>query len=560
MDGFGLAMFLPILQMANGDKPANASGMGNLSFIADGLKAIHIELTLTSTLVVMLLFFTCKGLAKYATRLYRVYLQQSLIRKIRLQMLRSLNGVTFKYFVTTDTGRIQNTMTGEVDRIAQAYQSYFGTFEGTVLVVVYMGFAFYIDYQFAILVSIGGALTNILYNFIYKYTKGASKKLTANSNIYQGQVIQHVGNYKYLRATGMTKNFSKRLIKTIYLIEQSRRKIGILSGFLEAAREPMLIGIVVIVILVQVKVFDASLGSILISLLFFYRALNALTTMQNAWNNFIGVSGSIENLQSFITELKSNQNENGERKIASFTSKIELKNASFSYGDTLILDKIDLVIEKNKSIAFVGESGSGKTTLVNIIAGLLSPDSGDIIIDGVPYKEIDINTVQYRIGYITQEPVIFHDSIYNNITFWAEPTEQNKTRFKKVIEQAAINNFIDELPEKEQTVLGTNGINLSGGQKQRIAIARELYKEIDILIMDEATSALDTATERDIQQNIDNLKGEYTILIIAHRLSTIKNTDEVVVMNKGTIEKIGIYPELMEESSSFRKMTELQNL
>ncbi|MCB0511607.1 MAG: ATP-binding cassette domain-containing protein, partial [Bacteroidetes bacterium] len=161
---------------------------------------------------------------------------------------------------------------------------------------------------------------------------------------------------------------------------------------------------------------------------------------------------------------------------------------------------------------------------------------------------------------ISQDPVVFNDSIFNNITFWDEPNDVNRKRFFNSIEQAAIADFILDLKDKEHTILGNNGINLSGGQKQRMSIARELYKNIDILILDEATSALDTQTEREIQMNIDKLKGSCTILIIAHRLSTIKNADIICLMENGEIIAKGNFSELIDKSAKFQKMVELQEI
>jgi subfamily B ATP-binding cassette protein MsbA len=214
----------------------------------------------------------------------------------------------------------------------------------------------------------------------------------------------------------------------------------------------------------------------------------------------------------------------------------------------------------NETIAFVGESGSGKTTLVNILAGLIPADEGLVYINDINRNEIDIKSYQSKVGYITQDPVIFNDTIFNNVTLWDEPNAVNIQRFHSVLEKAAIDSFVLEQPLGANTILGNDGVNLSGGQKQRISIARELYKDIEFLIMDEATSALDSETERAIQESIDALKGFYTIFIVAHRLSTIRNADRIVVMNKGEIQQIGSYEELINSSVLFKKMIELQEL
>src|SRR5690606_5868043 len=245
------------------------------------------------------------------------------------------------------------------------------------------------------------------------------------NNDYQGLIIQHVANFKYLKATGRVKEYGDRLMSQITNIEDARRRIGVLGSIGLAAREPLLVAVVASVILVQTQFFGGEMGTILISLLFFYRALTSLASMQVHWNAFMSVSGSLENMQNFQKELDSNIEDNGHAVFVRFKNSITLNQVNFSYGVSRILTDINLNILKNQSVAFVGESGSGKTTLVNLIAGLLPEDNGGLYIDGVALKDLNRESYQGRIGYITQDPVVFNDSIYNNVTFWAEPTSEN---------------------------------------------------------------------------------------------------------------------------------------
>jgi ABC-type multidrug transport system fused ATPase/permease subunit len=559
LDALGLTMFLPLLQMvSNGD--VDAEKMGNLGFLVELVESTGLSLSLQTALLIMLLFFTLKGVAKYFGEIYNVVLHQYFIRQIRFSTLHSLNNVSFTYFVTTDVGRIQNTLSGEVDRVAQAYHTYFKAFQNAVLLAVYMGFAFFVNWQFAILIAAGGWLTNLLYNSVYKHTVGTSKELTEHYHRFEGELIQHVSNYKYLKATGLIHKFGERLKSNILLIEEGILKMSKNGAILNAVREPMLIAVVAVVIIVHTQLLNGNLSHLLISLLFFYRALTSLTQLQTSWNQFLGVSGSLENMRSFQEELEKNEQKNNPQHTASFEQQLSLKNVRFSYGESLILDDINLNIQKNETVAIVGESGSGKTTLVNLISGLLLPQQGTITLDDRPYAELNLPALQKRIGYITQEPVIFNDTIYNNVTFWAPRTAENMERFQKAVKRASIDRFILEQGEAEETLLGNNGINLSGGQKQRISIARELYKDIDILIMDEATSSLDSETEQIIQSQIEELKGDYTILIIAHRLSTVRNADRVILLEKGRIQDKGTFKELVLKSEKFQRMVYAQEV
>lgn len=560
MDGFGLAMFLPLLEFVAGGETATPNQMGNLSFLIDGLEKLSIELNLTWVLLTMLGFFTCKGLFKYYEQYKNIIYKQFFIRNLREEHIISLANFDYKAFISLDAGRIQNTMSGEIQRVSSSLKYYLKVIHFSVLVIVYSALAFLANAEFAILVLIGGFLTNLLFSKLYSATKHYSRKVTYYNHQFQGLLIQLVSSFKYLKATGSIHNFVNKLIRSVYDIENSVRRIGILNALMVGIREPLMIGVVVIVVLIQVNLFSANLGLILLSILFFYRALNSVMSLQEYWNNFLSVSGSLENLQNYTRQLEQNQEVTGSEKISQFKSEIRLSNLNFQFGEKQILGNINLDIKKNETIAIVGESGSGKTTLMNLICGILKPNRGKITIDGIDYSDLNITTFQNRIGYITQEPIIFNDTIYNNVSFWEEKNIENQKRFNRALNLATIKDFVNTLPDKEDTILGNNGINLSGGQKQRISIARELYKDVDLLLMDEATSSLDSETEREIQVNIEHLKGKYTIIIIAHRLSTIKNVDRVVYMNNGCIEDIGGYHELIKSSSAFNDMVKLQEI
>lgn len=561
LDGLGLTMFLPLLQMADGGSATSGEGLGNLSFIVDGFNSMGIDLNIKVALLMLFLFFSLKGLVVYIASVYKVKINQFFISTLRINLTRLFTRYSFRAFVTSDIGRIQNSFTGEIGKVSSAYRNYSECIQQLVMVVVYLAFVFLVDWKFALLVCIGGIVSNVFFQGLFKKTKQQSSELTKNNSSFQGLIIQYIANFKYLKATGFLGVYANKLINGIKLVEINNTQIGYLNARITALREPFMIGIVCLVIILQITYLGGSLAAIMISLLFFYRALAALMNFQGKYNSFLASSGSLDNIDDFEKELKLNLEIDGKIMIDKFKDTIELKKTDFGYDEADgVLKKVDLTVNKNQTIAFVGESGSGKTTLVNLISGLLNPNNGDVLIDGISQKDLNMSTYQSRIGYISQDPVMFNDTIFNNVTFWAEPTPENKLKFSEAINKAAIAEFISGLKKKENTLLGNNGINLSGGQKQRVSIARELYKDIDILILDEATSALDSETEREIQENIDQLKGKYTILIIAHRLATIKNADTIYLMDRGKIVGQGSFSELSLTSERFRRMVELQEI
>ncbi len=560
LDGLGLAMFIPLLQMFDTEGQANAEDLGRLQFLPDLLSQWGITFDIFTVLILILVFFTLKGIAKFIQTYVNVVFMQFFMRTVRITNIQLMNTFSYSHFVTADSGRIQNTFSGEVEKLNRAFSSFMTAMQHATLIVVYLFLALGSNFSFAIMAGIGGGVTNLLFKFLYKKSKTLSREITSENHIFHGLLIQNVAFFKYLKATGLNLKYSKKLIRSITKIENIQRRIGFISSILLGAREPLTIIVVVGAIILQIRYFGASIGSIILSLLLLYRALTFLMAMQAEWNRFLAVSGSLENMDLFVKELKNGKEKNGNQILKDFKFKISLNNVSFSYGNTKVLDNINLNIQKNETVAIIGSSGSGKTTIMNIISGLIIPEKGDLMIDNYNYKELDKYTLKERIGYISQESPIFNDSIFNNVTFWEEKTDENISRFMEAIKKASLYNYVMVLPNKEDEYLGNNGINISGGQKQRLAIARELYKNVDILFMDEATSSLDGETEANIQNNIEALKGQYTIVMIAHRLSTIKNANRIVLLNAGKIKAIGTYSSLLETSAEFREMIQFQDL
>lgn len=562
LDGFGLAMFIPLIQVAGEesvDDSQVSESLGILKFLVTGITKAGFELTPLVILTFLFVIFLVKGLIKYLEGHYKVMVQMFFVKKIRYQMVDSLGNMGFRDFLKLDAGRVQNTLSGEIYKIVTAYVAYFNTLQSVVLLLVYLVLALMANFEFAILVSVGGYLTNFIYKIIYRHTETASINNSKLSHKYQSLLIQAVQYFKYLKATNYFETYKLKLRSYVDQIEEEQKRIGIFNAILQASREPLVIGVVILVIIIQINVLGGNIAAIFLSLLFFYRALNYIMLVQTGWQSFAANLGGLHVGVELLEDFKKGfENNTGSQKVETIR-EITLNDVSFSYNpDSQILRNIDLKVGNNLTYALVGRSGSGKTTLTNLLAGLIEPSSGGFFINGIPRNLVQLASFRRRIGYITQEAVIFNDTLFNNISFWAEPTPDNLNKFKKAVQLAHLQELMDSFPEKENTLLGDNGILISGGQKQRISIARELFKEVDLLIFDEATSALDSETEKSIQENIESLKGSCNIILIAHRLSTVKNADEILVMNEGLIEARGSFSDLMNSNRRFKNMVELQ--
>ena len=242
--------------------------------------------------------------------------------------------------------------------------------------------------------------------------------------------------------------------------------------------------------------------------------------------------------------------------LDSFKDSIEYKNVSFAYDKEPVLKNINLTIKKGRTIALVGSSGGGKSTLADLVPRFYDPTQGEILLDGIPLTDYEIESLRQQMGVVTQESILFNDSIFNNIAFGKEDAT-----LEDVIEAAKVANaheFISQIPEGYQTFIGERGSKLSGGQRQRIAIARAVLKNPPILILDEATSALDSESEKLVQDALTKLMKNRTSIVIAHRLSTIQHADEIVVIQHGQIMERGTHDELIVKGGVYKKLSEIQ--
>lgn len=558
-DGLGLAMFIPLISIATGTVGENDESLGKLKFLVDFLNDAGFELNLINALLIMIILFSFKGIFYYIKLNYLNKTQLIAVRKIRFNLVDGLKNLSYEGFTRMDAGKTQNNMVGETGKLMTAMNAYFTSLQNVILLITYVGMAVASNWKFAIMVGIGGLVTNVFYSFINKIIKEFAQKMLGYAHIFNGNLIQVINNFKYLKATNYLKTFDKKLRSNIEEAEDLSYKIGRVSYIAESLREPMIITVIAVVIYFQVEVMGNNFASIMVSLLLFYRSLGYLVSTQATWSSFLRASVGVDSVENLISEFKTNEEKYGTEKVENIQD-IFIENVSLQYGNKKVLNNINLKIPNKTSIAFVGESGAGKTTLANVACGLLYPHEGKVISGNTSIYDSDINFFREKVGYITQEAVIFDDTLFNNVTFWAEKTKENIDKFNNVIKMVSLASFVNGLDLKEESPLGNNGILVSGGQKQRISIARELYKDCELLVMDEATSALDSETEKHIKDNIDLLHGKFTIIIIAHRLSTIRNVDMVYLMENGKIVANGSFDDLVERSDKFRKMVGLQNL
>ncbi len=569
-EGVGIVMLLPLLQSLDAGSAAQSATPTELSGISAALNNLLASLGLQGSTVAVLLIITgafiAKGALTFAAQSYNAYLRGQLMRALKGRLFDHYSRMQYGYYASRDTGHFINLINAQINGMLAAFQALTRVGAQLVQTLTYAALAFVVAWRFGLMALAVGAVLLVLFRWLNIYTRQLSRKSALENGHLSKQLIQTLHAFKYLSATGQVAPLRRKVTGSIDLLTSYQIRSGIAGAFTDAVREPIAVVFIMLIVLAQLVFLQQPLAPILVSILLFYRGLNTTLGIQGSWQTMLNYAGSIEMVHDEFDRQRQHQEPDGTWALGPLSQDIRLQDVHYSYDPQLgdVINGVSLEIPVRTSVALVGESGAGKSTLVDLLTLMLKPDRGQVLIDGVPGTDIELASWRRQIGYVSQETVVFDDTIANNICLWAGDAHKDallNQRIREAARQAHIAHFIDTLPDGYQTLVGDRGLRLSGGQRQRLFIARELFRRPNLLILDEATSALDSESERAIQKSIDALKGEITVVIIAHRLSTIRNVDRVYVFDQGRLVEQGGYEDLRDaDDSRFGKLVAMQAL
>lgn len=561
-DGFGILMLLPLLQSMDGVDAASPSGVSQA--LAEIFKALGVENSTIAVLVFIGVAFLVKGGLLFAAGAYRAYLEAQLMCEIKGRLFDDYARMNYTYYTSRDTGHFINVINSQANQFYSAFNAMTSMGSTLITTVIYLGLAFFVAWRFGLMALGLGIALLLLFRSLSVYVRRLSRKTSNQQGYLDKLLIQALQSFKYLSATAQTARVRTAVIATIHRLTDYQARAGVVNSFTAAIREPISVFFIILIVIVQLIVLDQPLAPIMVSIILFHRGLASVLAVQGNWQGTLSFVGAVEMVRDEFSALAQHREHSGDRELKTLSQGISLRDVHFAYqsGHVDVISAVSLDIPACTSVALVGESGAGKSTLADIFTLMLRPTRGEVWIDGVPGEEIQLASWRRQIGYVSQETVVFDDTIANNICLWdGDITEDHEllARVREAAQQAHIDTFIESLPDAYQTMVGDRGVRLSGGQRQRLFIARELFKHPSLLILDEATSALDSESEHAIQKSIDALKGRVTVVIIAHRLSTIRNVDHVFVFDRGRLIEQGSYQALRDaESTQFGKMIAMQ--
>jgi ABC-type multidrug transport system fused ATPase/permease subunit len=563
-EGFGIVMLLPLLQSLDGLGGGTETGVGAL--LADALDWLGLGGSALTILLIIAGFFLLKGVFLFLAHGYAAYLQGRLLRELKARLYDAYSRMRLQHYVSRDTGHFVNVINSQIKDLIKTFTSMIYLGKDLIMLTVYFGAALVVAWQFGVMAIILGVLLFAAFRQLNIYVRELSRKNAAEAGNLSKLVIQSLQSFKYLASTGQSTAVRKETLASIRRLSGHQIRMGLAQAFTNAVREPLAVVAILVIVIFQLVWLEQPLAPILVSILLFYRGMTGVLSLQAHWQTALSKMGAVEMVRDEFAVQSQQREPDGTREIGPLTQGVELRDVHFAYSEKQgdVLAGISLVIPAQTSVALVGESGSGKSTLVDLLTLMLRPREGQVLIDGVPGETIRLSSWRQQIGFVSQETVVFDDTIANNICMWQGKIEEDPFLFERVREaarQAHIAHVIESLPDGYNTLVGDRGVRLSGGQRQRLFLARELFKRPNLLILDEATSALDSESEQAIQQSIDALKGKMTIVMIAHRLATIRNVDKVFVIDKGCVVEEGSYELLRDDGQTrFAHLVAMQKL
>ncbi len=545
--------------------------VNNFYFYVSDFASVHGVLTTLYLLgCVMIVFTALKTSCYFGSNAIMVPISAGIVKTIRNRIYRKIIHLPIGYFSQERKGDILARFSGDVGEVENSIiASISMLIKDPILIIFYFGMLVFVSPEMMLLVILFVPAFVWIMGVIGKQLRRNSTEVQVIWSDIMSQLEETLGGLRIIKAF----NAEKKMTDRFATVTDNQRRKAIRVQVRQASAHPVseFLGTTLIVIVLFIggtmivngrgffggRFMDAS--QFIFFLVMLYSVIEPIKELARATYGIPRGLASMERINKILEAENPIKDPENPVKVEEFGKVISFRDVNFSYdGSRQILSDINLDIPRGKMIAIVGESGAGKSTLVDLIPRFWDVTSGSITIDGTDIRDIPVKDLRSLMGNVNQDPILFNDTIFNNIAFGVE----NATR-EDVIAAAKIANAHEFIMEKEQgydTNIGDRGSKLSGGQRQRLSIARAILKNPPILILDEATASLDTESERLVQDALDRLMSSRTTIAIAHRLSTIKNADEIIVMHDGRIVERGRHDQLIAKGGYYKKLNDMQSL
>jgi len=552
-EGFGLSLFIPFLEGLNS---SGAAALG--SGLPAQLNRLFGPLSAQWRIIVIpLCIFAAialKNILLYINFVLFAWLNSKISHQLRTSIFQQLMAVSNSYLQDQTSGYLLNLLASETWRVSDALERLVKVLISSCTVVVFIVLLLMLSWPLTLFVALALVCISALVRFLTQRVKRFGQQaLQANSQL-SVRMCEGLAGMQTIRGFGREAFEQKRFDDASQRVSQVFLKLNMLSMTTSPTFELLGAMLVLFVLVVGLLFNWVSLPTLLIFVLVLYQLQPRIKAIGNDYVTLLGLISAVDSVLNFIDQSNKTYVQSGYQSFFSLNHAIQVDQVSFGYSpdQNNVLNNLSLVIPQGKTTAIVGPSGAGKSTLIHLLFRFYDPTAGEIRVDGQPLTQLNLADWRSHIALVSQDIFLFSDTVYHNIAYGRLDTTQDE--ILAAAQQAHAHQFIAELPNGYQTLVGDKGIRLSGGQRQRIALARAIVRNPDILILDEATNALDTLSESLIHEALDVFCRDRTVIAIAHRLSTIENAEQIVVMDAGQIRECGTLPQLLDQQGLFAEL------
>ena len=552
-------MLAPVLQYIEYGEAKGGGIFGTLLYKA--LDVLGLPVTLLTLLCLAFVPILFREVIYLAYVWYTANVQQRAAVRLRSRGFEAIVHGDLAFATSEGNNRLISTLISQVSRGGGAINLFLQQISIGLLIVMYIGVLLILEFKLTVITVAALVAISFLVNNAIKRSRALGREAAQLNNEALSAISERIMALRLIKMLGQEDRETTNVTRVVQRLGDAQARIGMLSGIVEITIDPLQMLMLFAVIYVGVQFFNASLATIGLFLFIMLQLNNNVKAFNNGRQTLSANIDSLRLVQDTFNRANASRHiVGGTQPFTPLTEGIRFENVSFSYSDQaeeLVLKGVDLDIPCWSQTAIVGKSGAGKSTLVDLIPRLRDVNEGSILFDGRPVKAFDLSTLRRAIGFMTQDALLFNDTVYNNLVYGLE-REPSDEEIQDALDASFCTNFVGDLPQGLQTSVGERGVRLSGGQRQRLALARVFLEDPDILILDEPTSALDSESEKYIQQALDSVRHRKTLIVIAHRLSTVQRSDQIVVLDQGVIEERGTHDELLAAEGAYRRLFDFQ--